>query len=180
VFRRRAVSPARGDALQRRSGSSHRRQHPELARLHLFTCAPGPGIGDAPWRSTSCGYVPPAINKGAPNPRAGARLRSPSHDRLHQRRRGRRAPPRPRTARLPQPCPGHHRRQHLAADRVRDVTRPWTCSLRRRRSASKECLVNGLRIRAAWHSECHSRQVRYSVLDSKNCHHLEPPYGIEP
>jgi hypothetical protein len=50
---------------------------------------------------------------------------------------------------------------------------PWTCSLQGRRSASKECLVSGLRIRAAWHSECHSRQVRYSVLDSKNCHYLD-------
>jgi hypothetical protein len=26
--------------------------------------------------------------------------------------------------RLRQPSPGHHRRQHLAADRVREVTRP--------------------------------------------------------
>jgi hypothetical protein len=28
--------------------------------------------------------------------------------------------------------------------------------------------------------KCHSRSVKYSVLDSKNLHNLEPPYGIEP
>jgi hypothetical protein len=44
----------------------------------------------------------------------------------------------------------------------------------------QEVLVNGLRIRAECHSECHSRQVRYPVLSSKNRHYLEPPYGIEP
>ena len=57
---------------------------------------------------------------------------------------------------------------------------PWTCSLRRRHSTSRNFLVNSLRIPAACHSEWHSRQVRYPVLDSKNPHNLEPPYGIEP
>jgi hypothetical protein len=52
---------------------------------------------------------------------------------------------------------------------------PWTCSLQRRRSTSKESLVSSLCIRAAWHSECHSRQVRYSVLNSKNRCYLESP-----
>ena len=28
--------------------------------------------------------------------------------------------------------------------------------------------------------KCHSRTVKYSVLNSKNSHNLEPPYGIEP
>jgi hypothetical protein len=28
--------------------------------------------------------------------------------------------------------------------------------------------------------KCHSRSVKYSVLDSKTLHNLEPPYGIEP
>jgi hypothetical protein len=64
--------------------------------------------------------------------------------------------------------------------RPRGVTSPRTCSLQRRRSTSKKCLASGLRIRAACHSEWHSQQVRYSVLNSKNRHNLEPPYGIEP
>jgi hypothetical protein len=69
---------------------------------------------------------------------------------------------------------------YLSADRVREVTRPRSCSLQRRRSTSNNFLVNSSRIRATCHSEWHSRQVRYSVLDSKNRHNLEPPYGIEP
>jgi CubicO group peptidase (beta-lactamase class C family) len=48
---------------------------------------------DALWRSTSGGYVPPAITKSAPHPCARApACRTPSHDRLYQRRRGCRAP----------------------------------------------------------------------------------------
>jgi hypothetical protein len=34
--------------------------------------------------------------------------------------------------------------------------------------------------RGLCHSKCHSWQVKYSVLYSKNLNKLEPPYGIEP
>jgi hypothetical protein len=101
------MSPARGGALQRRSGSSHRRQHPELARLHLFT-----------WSRNRRRSVALHLRRlrtarhqqGRTQPARGRpAYRTPSHDRLHQRRRGRRAPPRPRTApsssTLPRPPP---------------------------------------------------------------------------
>jgi hypothetical protein len=45
---------------------------------------------------------------------------------------------------------------------------------------STKCPVTGLHIGAECHSKCHSQQVKYSVLYTKNCHNLEPPYGIEP
>lgn len=41
-----------------------------------------------------------------------------------------------------------HRGHHLAADRVRTVTGPRTCSLQRRRCRLTKCQVSGLRLRA--------------------------------
>ena len=41
-------------------------------------------------------------------------------------------------------------------------------------------LVTNFRLLQDMPLKCHSRSVKYSVLDSKNLHNLEPPYGIEP
>jgi hypothetical protein len=146
-----------GDTLQRHLGSSHRRQRPELARLHLT------------WARNRRRSVALHLR----------RLRTARYQ------RGRTQPARRRppvelpamigyidgcaVAGLPQgrgPPVFRNRAQAIAVASISEptvsATSPdtWTCSLQRKRSASKECLVNGLRIRAAWHSECHSRQVR--------------------
>ena len=67
----------------------------------------------------------------------------------------------------PQPCQ-HHRREHLAADPSPRVTRPLDLFPTEEALQAEEVLFDGLRIR----TECHSRRVRYSVLNSKNRHNL--------
>jgi hypothetical protein len=167
MFRRR---PYRQCAVTRLNelSFSDLRQRPRLA-YHSH----GPGTREATIH---------LVDNALPNHQQGRKppcaptpaCRTPSHDRLHQRQRESPGSPKPGPLAFLNPA-RHHRREHLAADPSPQVTRPLDLFPTEETLQAEEVLFNGLRIRAKCHSECHSRQVRHSVLNSKNCHDLRAP-----
>jgi hypothetical protein len=57
---------------------------------------------------------------------------------------------------------------------------PGTCSQSRNRSPVAKAPGHRRLLHLALPLKCHSPEKRYSVVNSKNLHTLEPPYGIEP
>src|SRR5580692_204908 len=89
----------------------------------------------------------------------------------------------PRPARSLQPVPRPRRtlylfgaREALQTDSAKEApSRMFQLPLNRRKAGSQSADSG-----PAMTLKCHSRSVKYSVIDSKTLHNLEPPYGIEP